>query len=230
MIQHIFFDLDNTLWDLRKNAYLALKEIFKREQIERLYNIDFEEFHREYHIVNERLWAKIRDGEIDKEYLRKHRFYDTFLSLGIDNLDLAQRFEYSFLDEILLYNELVEGASEIMKYLTTKGYTLHIISNGFAEVTDRKCEVSGIKNLFKTITCADEIGIRKPNPEIYDYAFAKTDATKENSIMIGDDWVADAEGAVAYGIPAIFFDVYQENFQMEKVTNIRKLIEIKEIL
>ncbi len=27
-IRHIFFDLDNTLWDHRKNAYLTLKDIF----------------------------------------------------------------------------------------------------------------------------------------------------------------------------------------------------------
>ena len=75
----IFFDLDNTLWDHRKNAYLTLKSIFEKENIKQHYQIDFEEFHNEYFTINENLWAQIRDGKIDKNYIRKHRFYDSFL-------------------------------------------------------------------------------------------------------------------------------------------------------
>ncbi|MGZ5189017.1 MAG: HAD family hydrolase, partial [Kaistella sp.] len=57
-IQHIFFDLDNTLWDHRRNAYLTLKEIFTRETVQDKYSIGFEEFHKEYFTINERLWAQ----------------------------------------------------------------------------------------------------------------------------------------------------------------------------
>lgn len=88
--RHIFFDLDNTLWDHRKNAYLTLKDLFNRKQINSLYGIDFEEFHHKYDEINEKLWEQIRDSEIDKEYLREHRFYDTFLFFGVDNAELAE--------------------------------------------------------------------------------------------------------------------------------------------
>jgi len=149
-IQHIFFDLDNTLWDHRRNAYLTLKDIFNRQKVSEKYNLNFEDFHREYFTINERLWEQIRDGEIDKDYLRKHRFYDSFLFFGIDDLELAQLFEDNFLDEILNYNDLVEGAFDLLEYLSEKKYKLHILSNGFKEVTYRKCELSGIKNYFET--------------------------------------------------------------------------------
>ena len=230
MIQHIFFDLDNTLWDHRKNARLTLEELFRREKINEEYNIGFEEFHKEYFTINENLWAQIRDGKIDKEYLRKHRFYDSFLFFGIDDFELSQRFEVNFLDEILHYNELVEGSFEILEYLSEKKYRLHVLSNGFSEVTYRKCELSGIKNYFETITSADEINIRKPNPEIFEYALSKSDATRENSIIIGDDWIADIEGALSFGIPAVFFDVFNDNFKAENVTVITQLSEIKNYL
>ena len=229
-IRHIFFDLDNTLWDHRKNAYLTLKEIYKRENVQEKYNLDFEDFHREYFTINERLWAQIRDGEIDKEYLRKHRFYDSFLFFGIDDFDLAQVFEQNFLDEILNYNDLVEGAFELLEYLSEKGYTLHILSNGFKEVTYRKCELSGIKNYFKTITSADELNVRKPQPEIYEYALKKANAKKEESIMIGDDWIADVEGALSFGIDAVFFDVFKDNFGNDEVKVIRELKELQKFL
>ena len=229
-IRHIFFDLDNTLWDHRNNAYLTLKEIYKRENVQEKYNLGFEDFHREYFTINERLWAQIRDGEIDKEYLRKHRFYDSFLFFGIDDYDLAQVFEQDFLDEILNYNDLVEGAFELLEYLSEKGYTLHILSNGFKEVTYRKCELSGIQNYFKTITSADELNVRKPQPEIYEYALKKANAKKEESIMIGDDWIADVEGALSFGIDAVFFDVFKDNFGNDEVKVIRELKELQKFL
>ena len=229
-IQHIFFDLDNTLWDHRRNAYLTLKEIFTRETVQDKYNIGFEEFHKEYFTINERLWAQIRDGEIDKDYLRKHRFYDSFMFFGIDDFELSQTFENNFLDEILNYNDLVEGAFDLLEYLAEKKYTLHILSNGFKEVTYRKCELSGIKNYFGTITSADEINIRKPHPEVYDYALKKAGASKEESMMIGDDWIADIEGAKSFGLQVIFFDVFNDNYEADEVAVIKKLAEIKNLL
>lgn len=229
-IRHIFFDLDNTLWDHRKNAYLTLKELFQKEQIQEKFNLDFEEFHKEYFTINENLWEKIRDCEIDKEYLRKHRFYDSFLFFGIDDFDLAPRFEHQFLDEILKYNELVSGAEDLLNDLKEKKYHLHILSNGFKEVTYRKAELSGITHYFETITSADEINIRKPQPEIYDYALQKANAEKSESLMIGDDWIADIEGAKAFGIEAIFFDVFKDGFQKGKAQSVLELSELKEIL
>lgn len=230
MIQHIFFDLDNTLWDHRRNAKLALEDLFKREQIREKYSLTFEEFHKEYFTVNENLWAQIRDGAIDKEYIRKFRFHNTFLFFGIDDFELAQRFEINFLDEIVLYNHLVEGAFELLEYLSQKKYRLHVLSNGFQEVTYRKCELSGIKNYFETITSADEINIRKPQPEIFEYALNKSGTKKAESVIIGDDWIADIEGGLAFGMKAIFFDVFNDNYTAENVKTVKKLSEIHELL
>lgn len=230
MIQHIFFDLDNTLWDHRRNAKLALEDLFRREQIREKYSLTFEEFHKEYFTVNENLWAQIRDGAIDKEYIRKFRFHNTFLFFGIDDFELAQRFEINFLDEIVSYNHLVEGAFELLEYLSQKKYRLHVLSNGFKEVTYRKCELSGIKNYFETITSADEINIRKPQPEIFEYALNKSGTKKAESVIIGDDWIADIEGGLAFGMKAIFFDVFNDNYTAENVKTVKKLSEIHELL
>lgn len=229
-IQHLFFDLDNTLWDHRENAFLTLKEIFKRQGVHDKYNLDFDDFHREYFTINERLWEQIRDGEIDKEYLRKHRFYDSFLFFGIKDVELAQTFENNFLDEILNYNDLVPGAFEVLEYLYDKGYKLHILSNGFKEVTQKKCELSGIQNYFQTITSADEINIRKPKPEIYEYALKKAGALAEESMMIGDDWIADVQGGKSFGLQVVYFDVFDDKFESPDVKVIKSLMELKELL
>lgn len=229
-IQHIFFDLDNTLWDHRRNAYLTIKNLFEKEEINLRYNVDFEEFHSVYHEINEKLWENIRDGLIDKEYLRKHRFYDTFKHFNVDDERLSMYFEEHFLDKILNHNELVEGAEYILEYLKARHYTLHIISNGFKEVTERKCILSGIAPYFQTITSADSVGVRKPRPEIFEYSLKLAGASKEESILIGDDWIADVVGARNFGMDVIFFDVLNENRQEEGLKVIQHLLQIKEYL
>ena len=229
-VRHIFFDLDNTLWDHRRNAYLTIKELFSQQKISEQYNIDFELFHDAYHEINERLWEQIRDGEIDKEHLRKYRFYNTFLRFEVDDQDLADYFEHHFLDEILKYNELVPGAADLLDYLESKEYKMHIISNGFQEVTERKCVLSGIADYFETITSADSVGVRKPRPEIFQYSLDLAKAEKTESILIGDDWIADVKGAQRFGIDVIFFDVYDDEPKEENLKVIKKLSEVKQYL
>lgn len=229
-LQHIFFDLDNTLWDHRRNAKLTLQDLFAEEQMSEKFGLDFEDFHREYFTINESLWAQLRDGEITKDELRVRRFYESLLFFGIEDRALAARLEANFLDEILRHNHLLPGTVDLLENLKSKGYTLHILSNGFAEVTQRKAALSGIAKYFTTITSADEINMRKPAPEIFDLALHKAEASREASIMIGDDWVADVEGALAYGLPAIFLDVFRDGYQAEGVTVIQELREIAELI
>lgn len=229
-IRHIFFDLDNTLWDHRKNALLSIGEIFSNQNISEHYGINFDDFYEKYSEINADLWDRIRDGLIDKEYLRNHRFYDTFSSFGLENKELSDHFEHNFLDEILKYNELVPNCLDVLDYLKEKEYTLHIISNGFDEITHRKIQLSGLSNYFTTITSADDIGVRKPNPLIFEHSLKKDNAKKEESILIGDDWIADVKGAQNFGMDVLFFDVLDEDKQEDGLKVIKNLLEIKNYL
>lgn len=229
-IRHIFFDLDNTLWDHRKNAVLTLEELFQRKEISDKYNILFNEFHAKYDEINEDLWVKIRDGIIDKDFLRKHRFYDTFLHFGIDNEELAQYFEKHFLDEIINFNELIPQTIEVLEYLKEKGYQLHVVSNGFHEVTNRKVEKSGLKKYFETVTSAEDAHAMKPDERIFEYSLNLANAEKSESIFIGDDRVADVKGAQNFGLDIIFFDALKEDKSEEGLKTVQNLEEIKNFL
>ena len=65
---------------------------------------------------------------------------------------------------------------------------------------------SGITKYFKTITDAEMVGVKKPNPKIFNFALHKAEALKTNSIMIGDSFEADILGAIDIGLDAIFFN------------------------
>lgn len=230
-IKHIFFDLDNTLWDYRKNALKALERLFVEYKIEEQFGHDFKSFHDHYYVVNEMLWADFRDGKIGRIELQQRRFPEAFQDMGIEDTAFALEFEERFIDEVTKTHYLVEGTKEVLTYLKGK-YQLHVLSNGFREITHEKINGSIIKNYIATITTAEDAGVAKPHPDAFQKAIDQTsDATAKNSIYIGDDWIADMVGASRFGMKAIFFNPLNEtHLWIENVPVIDELIELKNYL
>lgn len=229
-IKHIFFDLDNTLWDYRKNALTTLERLFVEYQIEEKFGHDFKSFYDHYYEVNEMLWDGFRDGEITRAELQERRFPETFANMGIQNVDFSMELEKRFMNEVTDTHHLVDGTEEVLNHLKGK-YRLHILSNGFKEITHQKINGSLIKDFVETITTAEDAGVAKPHPKAFQTAIDQSDATAENSIYIGDDWIADMVGATRFGMKAIFFNPLNENhLWIEDVPVIDHLIELKEYL
>ena len=125
-------------------------------------------------------------------------------------------------------NRLFDGAIEILDYLQPK-YNLHIITNGFAEVQSKKIANSDLGHYFKTITNSEMAGVKKPHPNIFEFALSLAKVKKENAIMIGDCIDADVRGALDYGMEAILFD--DKGFHsVKEIKIINHLLELKNIL
>lgn len=226
-IKHIFFDLDNTLWDYRRNAKIALERLYGKYGVEEKYGLSFEQFYEVYEEVNEFLWEAYRNGEITKEDLRIKRFTDAFHMLGVENADFVEELEEEFLQAVTENQHLVEGTIELLDYLKEK-YSLHILTNGFAELLDKKVGKSDLNGRFATITTAEEAGAAKPAPISFETAMRKAGASAEDSLYIGDDWVADIVGATQIGMRAIFFNPLSEEHEwIEGAPIVDKLIEVK---
>ncbi len=74
------------------------------------------------------------------------------------------------------------------------------------------------------------MGVRKPNSKIFDYALNLANSKKEESILIGDDWIADFQGGRNYGLDVIFFDVFKEKQDLKDIKRIESLLEITKLL
>jgi putative hydrolase of the HAD superfamily len=125
-------------------------------------------------------------------------------------------------------NYLFDGAIEVLDYLKSK-YKLHIITNGFAHVQEKKINNAALGGYFSTITNSELAGVKKPNSIIFDYALNLAQTSKENSIMIGDDLDADVNGALNAGIDAIFFNDKKIEAPMH-FKQINHLLELKKYL
>lgn len=228
-VKHVFFDLDNTLWDHRGNSEVTLKQMFQDYKIVEKYNVDFDTWHDAYYEHNEFLWAELREGHITKQELRDRRFSEPFTKLGVTDNSLGQIFEDEYLTRMGKMNGTCHGAKELLEYLAPK-YTIHIITNGFVEVSKDKLVNVELDSFVATLTCADEINLRKPDPRIFDLASSKAQSTKGETIIIGDDWIADVLGGTGYGWQAIYYNTLNDSNHLDEVPNVLSLLEIKDLL
>lgn len=228
-IKHIFFDLDRTLWDFEKSAEQAFEKIFEKHKLGDFGVPSGTAFHDTYTIHNERLWDQYRKGEIKKEVLRGLRFNLTLKDFGIVNNDLGEAIGDDYVKISPLLVNLFPYAIEILEYLK-ENYTLHIITNGFAEVQAVKLRESKMKKYFDQIITSEEAGVKKPDPNIFTFAFDKSGAKPEESIMIGDDYEVDIVGAQNMNMEQIFFDPYNLQPHASCSYRITNLEEIKGIL
>ena len=221
-ITDIFFDLDHTLWDFDKNSEMAFKTIFENDFPE----IEIQDFMKVYVPINQAVWKLYQKDEITSNQLRYMRLKQSFDAINIDISDhQIENIAEEYIKLLPENNHLFEGTIEILDYLRQK-YTLHIITNGFANVQDKKLNNSNIRKYFETITNSDNAGAKKPNPIIYDYSLNMANAKKETSIMIGDCLDADINGALDFGIDAVFVNYH--NIDVDKnINQIKKLSELK---
>jgi putative hydrolase of the HAD superfamily len=221
-IKHIFFDLDHTLWDFEKNSALTFDKIFKTHQVE----VDLDAFLEVYEPINLKYWKLFRDEEIDKTRLRYGRLKDTFdeISFKADD-DLIAKLSIDYIAHLSSFNHLFDGTIELLNYLQPK-YQLHIITNGFEEAQHKKMASSNIHHYFKTVTNAEAAGVKKPNPIIFDYALKLANAKSNESLMIGDNYEADIEGALNVGYDAIFFN-YRNDYVTDDIKQVKHLSELK---
>jgi putative hydrolase of the HAD superfamily len=198
---HIFFDLDGTLWDLYKNTEEALHLLFKEFELDLTL---FEVFYRRYHYHNEKVWALYRIGKIEKEVLRTVRFSRAFDDAGIAySAEMIETFALRFLEICPRLPHLLDGAHELLKAASDKAQ-LHIITNGFKEVQGFKIEGGNLSSYFNVIVNSEDAGYRKPSKEIFDFALQKAGALASESLMVGDDWDADIIGARDAGMDQAF--------------------------
>lgn len=220
---HLFFDLDNTLWDFSKNSYFAMQVAFK-QHLKKNSLVEFKTFFDSYSQINKLLWNDYRDQLISKKELTKLRFQKTFDKLGIKNVD-ANEMNSTYLDEMPKQLYLIEGALPVLKHLKSRGYQLSIISNGFSEVQYKKIENTGLSEYFYKIFLSSEVKTPKPGLEIFEYAVKSTNARKRNSLMIGDDWEVDICGASNFGMDAVYFS-REWNEYNSKINKVGKSINI----
>jgi putative hydrolase of the HAD superfamily len=116
-----------------------------------------------------------------------------------------------------LQTGLFTGTIETLRSLQAKGYQMHIITNGFSEVQHDKIKNCGLIGFFQKVFISEEIKTNKPHREIFEHALKSTNAKKRKSMMIGDSWETDIQGAMEFGLDQIMFTNSGKNLVNESI-------------
>ena len=201
--RHLFFDLDHTLWDFEANARATLAELYDSLQLRTRGVYDFDLFYRNYLVHNDKLWERYRNGLIKQDELRVKRMWLALFDFKIADDKLAEEMNIRFLDLLPAQTILFPYTKEILQYLVNKNYSLHLITNGFEKTQHSKLKYSGLDIYFKEVITSEGSNSLKPQKEIFEFAFQKTGARPEESIMIGDTIDVDILGALNAGIDQV---------------------------
>ena len=225
IVTDIFFDLDHTLWDFERNSALTFERILKGNKID----LDLSDFLKVYVPANFAFWKLYREEKITKEELRYQRLRSVFddLKYSISD-DLIDVLSEEYIQYLSSYNHLFPNTIEILDYLKPN-YKLHIITNGFQEIQDKKLRNASIDHYFDAIINSELAGVKKPNPIIFELALKNANTSANKSLMIGDSLEADILGAKAVGFHTLHFNGHHEpSHDLSKM--IHDLSEIKSLL
>ena len=226
-INDIFWDLDHTLWDFDRNSDLTFNKILNENNIK----VNVPSFLKTYHPINRKYWDLYRLNKVSKAHLRYYRLSDTFKELCVEvSDDQINKLSVDYINHLSDFNYLIPNALTILENFHSN-YNMHIITNGFKEVQNKKLEKSGLSKYFKTITISEDIGFKKPSKEIFLQAIARANAIIENSVMIGDNFNADIIGSKSVGMKAIYYNFHKtKEHQLGGVLEINNLLELEDIL
>lgn len=224
----LFFDLDGTIWDFPTNSEIVLKLLLK--QLTPHLVEQEQEFLDLYHKYNDILWVEYGHGNITKEVLRRKRFADALSHFAVTDDSIITHFSEQYITMAPYQTHLMPNAIEVLDYLKQKGYRLYLLTNGFAEIQHIKITKSGLTGYFEKVFTSDEMGYKKPHKLAFDYAVKYVNARKRESLMIGDEWPTDIEGAQRAGIDQVYYHTKNKPPQGQSTFVITNLLELKQIL
>lgn len=156
------------------------------------------------------------------EFLQKENFLPEDFSFRVNEIN-----EYC-------YNAVIENVKitkEILNQLSTE-YLLALISNFYGNIETVLEELS-IKKYFTSIVDSAIIGIRKPNPKIFEIALNELGVNPKDAVMIGDSYNNDIVPANSIGCKTIWINNkgWDEQIEYNKADFIIKSFkELPEIL
>ena len=204
--EHVFFDLDHTLWDFDTNSKETLRDLYNELELQSKGILQIDQFLSVYHRFNLLFWDRFRRGYINRDELRWKRMWRTLVEFRITDMALARNMSERYLEILPTKKSLFHDTVETLEYLKQKKYPIHLITNGFEKTQHLKIRNSGIDHYFTHVITSENAGIMKPHAAIFEFAMEKAGTFPHHSLMIGDTLDADIEGGNNAGIDTVYFN------------------------
>jgi len=196
-----YFDLDDTLLDHRHAERMALADLvtmcppLRSSSVDRVRSI--------FHEVNQELWRRYGEGEIDRHALQRRRFEGLLGGLGARDGD-AHAIGDLYMRRYAKHWRSIDGSVPAMSRVAER-MPVGIITNGFSEVQRHKLDrFPAIRALCSDVLISEDVGYMKPHPELF--SVARERAGVDGPILyVGDSFESDVLGGVRAGWTVAWF-------------------------
>ena len=114
--------------------------------------------------------------------------------------------------------KVIEGVFEVLETMRKDGYRTAMIANANSADARNIIATCGLENYFDVIVISEEVGIEKPDKQVFQVALDKLGVEAENAVMVGNRIDADIVGANRIGMKSVWFrwnDRYEETIGSE---------------
>ncbi len=202
-VQTVFFDIDDTLIDDAAATRAGALGLFDRYR-DWLGGCDERLMQRWITLLDHHFERYLR-GETSFIGQRRARIRDLF-GLTPDQMPDAE------VDAIhTVYREFYDGAWQLFPDAVETldaldSCRLGVISNGSSTQQRQKLASVGILDRFAAVLISGDIGVAKPQPEIFQAACDAMGASPSDCLHVGDRLDVDALGARDAGLTGVWFD------------------------
>ena len=183
MIKAIIFDLGGVLFTNGTKKFI--------QDMSSKYDIDPE------------IVKNIMDGDIGSQYREAKITRDQFWEIVLEKLNINENIK-TLEDRWISGYNLIEGTKDIILDLAKK-YKVYYLSDNVRERVERINDRYNFLSWFDDGVFSHEVGIRKPNPEIYRYILEKALVLPEEAVFV-DDKQSALDPAREMGIATILFE------------------------
>lgn len=116
--------------------------------------------------------------------------------------NITQMFRILSIKHLKLY----DGVIELLELLKSKNKNIYLLSNAQKIFTLYEMQLLGIEKYFDGILFSSDYYVCKPDKKFYYNLIENFNLEIENSIMIGNDFIADIEGSNDIGLDSLYID------------------------
>ena len=100
----------------------------------------------------------------------------------------------------------MEGVFETLDILADRGLKLGIVTNGSSLMQNAKIDKFNLRRYMQTVIISKEVGVRKPEAEIFNLALAEIKSDAHSTVYVGDNPINDMLGAINADITPIWMN------------------------
>jgi putative hydrolase of the HAD superfamily len=208
-IDTVLFDLDDTLLDDSSAYKRAARRV--ADELARERGVDAGLLFTEYVAQANGFWKKLSREHLTQPLhdARAQLWSDALVAAGVPvDVALAERCAADYTRYRAANLELFPGALELITVLRGHGCKVAIVSNGFAATHNEKVDRVGLRPYVDALFLADEMGMVKPDPEIFRHVCRTLASEPARTAMVGDRYDRDIIGAGTVGLFTVLIDIH----------------------